>query len=176
MKRVMNIFPSTNQRLYPFDFYSWMRRHNPVAYDERNNIWGIFRYEDIQSVLGDYMTFSSGPHRSDSPILSSSDTNAALFQRPSLLQSDPPYHRTLRGVIASAFTPMIIAKLQSHIENIAHGMLNEVISKGKMDLIDDLAYPLPVTIIAELLGVPIEDRNFFFVDGQTQLYPQQEER
>jgi cytochrome P450 len=56
---------------------------------------------------------------------------------------------------------MMIAKLQPHIENIAHEMLNEVIAKGSMDLIDDLAYPLPVTIIAELLGVPIEDRNLF---------------
>jgi cytochrome P450 len=156
----MNIFPAPSQRLYPFDFYSEMRRLNPVAYDERNNIWGMFRYGDVQSVLGDYVTFSSGPQRSDS-VLSSTETAATPFQRPSLLQSDPPYHRTLRGVIASAFNPMIIAKLQPHIENIAHEMLNEVIAKGSMDLIDDLAYPLPVTIIAELLGVPIEDRNLF---------------
>jgi cytochrome P450 len=157
----MNIFPPTNQRLYPFDFYSRMRGLNPVVYDERNKIWGVFRYGDVQSVLGDYRTFSSAPQTSDSRISSSNDRGAAPFQRPSLLQSDPPYHRTLRGVIASAFTPIIIAKLESHIENIANEMLNEVILNGKMDLIDDLAYPLPVTIIAELLGVPIDDRNLF---------------
>jgi cytochrome P450 len=157
----MNIFPARNQRLYPFDFYSRMRVLNPIAYDERNNIWGVFRYGDVQTILGDYTTFSSAPQTSDSPISSSNDRDAAPFQRPSLLQSDPPYHRTLRGVIASAFTPIIIAKLESHIENIANEMLNEVILKGKMDLIDDLAYPLPVTIIAELLGVPIDDRNLF---------------
>lgn len=157
----MNIFPARNQRLYPFDFYSRMRGLNPIAYDERNNIWGVFRYGNVQSILGDYTTFSSAPQTSDSPISSSNDRDAAPFQRPSLLQSDPPYHRTLRGVIASAFTPIIIAKLESHIENIANEMLNEVILKGKMDLIDDLAYPLPVTIIAELLGVPIDDRNLF---------------
>ncbi len=161
MKRIMNIFPPTNQRLYPFDFYSRMRGLNPIAYDERNNIWGVFRYDDVQTILGDYTTFSSAPQTPDLPISSSNDRDAAPFQRPSLLQSDPPYHRTLRGVIASAFTPMMIAKLQPHIENIAHEMLNEVIAKGSMDLIDDLAYPLPVTIIAELLGVPIDDRNLF---------------
>jgi cytochrome P450 len=155
----MNIIPPPDQRLYPFEFYSQMRRLNPVVYDERNNIWGVFRYGDVQSVLVDYTTFSSGPQRS--LILSSSETNPVPFQRQSLLRSDPPYHRTLRGVVASAFTPMIIAKLEPHIENIAHEILNEVIAKGKMDLIDDLAYPLPVTIIAELLGVPIEDRNLF---------------
>jgi cytochrome P450 len=161
MKRIMNIFPPAHQRIYPFDFYSQMRGLNPIAYDERNNIWGVFRYGSVQSVLGDYTTFSSAPQTPDSPISSSNDREGAPFQRPSVLQSDPPYHRTLRGVIASAFTPIIIAKLESHIENIAHEMLNEVILKGKMDLIDDLAYPLPVTIIAELLGVPIDDRDLF---------------
>lgn len=157
----MNAFPPVNQRLYPFDFYSHMRRLNPVVYDEHSNVWGIFRYSDVQTVLGDYTRFSSGPQASDSPILSHSQSSVGAFQRPSLLQSDPPYHRILRGVIASAFTPMIIAKLEPHIENIAHEMLNEIIARGKMDLIDDLAYPLPVTIIAELLGVPLEDRDLF---------------
>ena len=161
----MNIFAPPDQRLYPFEFYARMRRLNPVVYDERKNIWGVFRYTDVHSILADYKTFSSGPQKLDSPSLSSSEahknTTAAAFQRPSLLQSDPPYHRILRGVIASAFTPMIIAKLEPHIENVAHETLNQVIEKGRMDLIDDLAYPLPVTIIAELLGVPIEDRYLF---------------
>ena len=159
----MNIFPPPDQRLYPFRFYAEMRRLNPVTYDERSNFWGVFRYSDVQNILGDYMTFSSAPPKLDS---TSNEKNrnanaAAAFQRPSLLQSDPPYHRTLRGVIASAFTPKIIAKLEPHIESIAHETLNKVIQKGSMDLIDDLAYPLPVTIIAELLGVPIEDRDLF---------------
>ena len=161
----MNIFAPPDQRLYPFEFYARMRRLNPVVYDERKNIWGVFRYTDVHSILADYKTFSSGPQKLDSSSLSSSEANknttAAAFQRPSLLQSDPPYHRILRGVIASAFTPMIIAKLEPHIENVANETLNQVIEKGRMDLIDDLAYPLPVTIIAELLGVPIEDRNLF---------------
>lgn len=161
----MNIFAPPDQRLYPFEFYASMRRLNPVVYDERNNVWGVFRYTDVQSILADYRTFSSVPQKLDSPSLSASEANknttAAAFQRPSLLQSDPPYHRILRGVIASAFNPMIIARLEPHIENVANETLNQVIEKGRMDLIDDLAYPLPVTIIAELLGVPIEDRDLF---------------
>ena len=161
----MNIFAPPDQRLYPFEFYARMRRFSPVVYDERKNVWGVFRYTDVHAILADYTTFSSAPQKLDSPSLSSSEANknttAAAFQRPSLLQSDPPYHRILRGVIASAFTPMIIAKLEPHIENVANETLNQVIEKGRMDLIDDLAYPLPVTIIAELLGVPIEDRNRF---------------
>ena len=161
----MNIFAPPDQRHNPFEFYASMRRLNPVVYDERNNVWGVFRYTDVQSILADYRTFSSAPQKLDSPSLSASEPNknttAAAFQRPSLLQSDPPYHRILRGVIASAFNPMIIARLEPHIENVANETLNQVIEKGRMDLIDDLAYPLPVTIIAELLGVPIEDRDLF---------------
>ena len=83
------------------------------------------------------------------------------FSRPSLLKSDPPYHRTLRGVVASAFTPMTISKLEPRIESVTHDLLNQVIEKGNIDLINDLAYPLPVTVIAELLDVPLQDRNTF---------------
>ncbi len=84
---------------------------------------------------------------------------------PSLLRTDPPYHRTLRGVVASAFTPMAISKLGPRIESITHDLLNQVIEKGNMDLISDLAYPLPVTVIAELLGIPLQDRDTFHVWG-----------
>jgi cytochrome P450 len=159
----MNIFPPPEQRLYPFRFYAEMRRLNPIAFDERNNFWGVFRYGDIHKILGDYVTFSSAPQKLDSPSTEKNQNadTAERFQRQNLVRSDPPYHRTLRCVIASAFTPTIIAKLEPHIEEIAHEMLNKVIQRGRMDLIEDLAYPLPVTIIAELLGVPIEDRDLF---------------
>jgi cytochrome P450 len=145
----MNIFPTPEQRLSPFEFYSAMRHLNPVVYDEANNVWGVFRYGDVQSILGDYVTFSSA------------NNTFSRSLRPGLLQSDPPYHRILRGVIASAFTPMIVAKLEPHIDKIANETLDGIIEKGRMDLIDDFAYPLPVTIIAELLGVPIKDRELF---------------
>jgi cytochrome P450 len=145
----MNIFPTPEQRLSPFEFYSTMRRLNPVVYDEANSVWGVFRYGDVQSILGDYVTFSSA------------NNTFSRSLRPGLLQSDPPYHRILRGVIASAFTPMIVAKLEPHIDKIANETLDGIIEKGRMDLIDDFAYPLPVTIIAELLGVPIKDRELF---------------
>jgi len=161
----MNTFPPTDQRLYPFEFYSQMRRLNPVVYDDRNKVWSVFRYRDLQTILGDYITFSSDPKRPNSSYSlfskANRSTNTTPTQRASLLQSDPPYHRILRSVIASAFTPIIVARLEPHIENIAHGMIDNVVKNGRMDLIDDLGYPLPVTIIAELLGVPIEDRNLF---------------
>jgi cytochrome P450 len=158
----MNIFPSPEQQLNPFQFYADMRHNNPVAYDNRNNVWGVFRYYDVQLILGDYTHFSSNPPPPKSDNLPNQGKEQKMpFTRPSLLKSDPPYHRMLRAVIASAFTPMAISKLESRIESITHDLVNQVIQKGNMDLINDLAYPLPVTVIAELLGVPVQDRNIF---------------
>ncbi|MBV9668028.1 MAG: cytochrome P450 [Nitrososphaeraceae archaeon] len=161
----MNIFPSPEQSLSPFQFYADMRHNNPVAYDDRNNIWGVFRYYDVQSILGDYMHFSSAAPPTKLNDLSKEvkdgEDQKMQFSRPSLLRSDPPYHRALRAVVASAFTPTTISKLEPRIESITHDLLNHVIEKGNMDLINDLAYPLPVTVIAELLGVPLQDRDTF---------------
>jgi cytochrome P450 len=61
MNKIMNIFPSPEQRLFPFQFYADMRHNNPVAHDDRNNVWAVFRYYDVQSILGDYAHFSSAP-------------------------------------------------------------------------------------------------------------------
>jgi cytochrome P450 len=158
----MNIFPSPEQQLNPFQFYADMRHNNPVAYDNRNNVWGVFRYYDVQLILGDYTHFSSNPPPPKSDNLPNQGKEQKMpFTRPSLLKSDPPYHRMLRAVIASAFTPMAISKLEPRIESITHDLVNQIIQKGNMDLINDLAYPLPVTVIAELLGVPVQDRNIF---------------
>jgi cytochrome P450 len=137
----MNIFPSPEQQLNPFQFYADMRHNNPVAYDDRNNVWGVFRYYDVQFILGDYTHFSSNPPRSppkSDNIQDQEKEQKMPFTRTSLLKSDPPYHRTLRGVIASAFTPMAISKLEPRIESITHDLVNQVIQKGNMDLINNL--------------------------------------
>ena len=88
IKRLMNIFAPPDQRHNPFEFYASMRRLNPVVYDERNNVWGVFRYTDVQSILADYRTFSSAPQKLDSPSLSASEPNknttACRFPAPKL--------------------------------------------------------------------------------------------
>jgi cytochrome P450 len=165
----VNVFPSAEQRLNPFQFYADMRHNNPVAFDDRNNMWAVFRYYDVQSILGDYAHFSSGVPVPPSTLNNNlpkegneeEKEQKMPFSRSSLGKSDPPYHRTLRAVVASAFTPMTISKLEPRIESTTYDLLNQVIEKGNMDLINDLSYPIPVTVIAELLGVPLQDRNTF---------------
>ena len=155
----MNIYPPVEQRFSPFEFYSLMRKNNPIAFDEGNKQWGLYRYSDIEKILRDPIKFSSkfGPFQVPEEYQEN-------LNRPSLLNSDPPYHRKLRSIVDTLFVPIEISKLEPRIENIANTLIDNIIEKGNnntMDLVTDFAYPLPATVIAELLGVPSEDQDTF---------------
>ena len=164
----MNVFPPPDQMLNPFPFYAQMRKFHPIVYDDKNKVWGIFRYDDIQSVLTNYKHFSSDFQKliniQQLEMEQQEQNNKQQgpeSERRSILTSEPPYHNKLRSVISSAFTSTTIGTLRPRIEEISHDMIDKVIEKGSMDLINDLAYPLPVTVIAELLGIPSDDRDTF---------------
>ena len=78
-----------------------------------------------------------------------------------LITSDPPLHKQLYNQISSSFNSNIISELEYRINEIAKEMLNLVIENGHMDLVTDLAYPLPIRVIAELLGIPHEDHRLY---------------
>ena len=80
---------------------------------------------------------------------------------PSMLFVDPPDHTRLRTLVNKAFTPPAIARLRARVEELVDELLDRTAGAGKMDLVDDLAYPLPVTVICELFGVPPADRERF---------------
>jgi cytochrome P450 len=132
-----------------------MRKNNPVEYNEKSDLWNVYRYNDAKMILTNYVDFSSDFTKS--LAMQYPDRN---FRR-SLLSSDPPVHRYLRNMISSAFTAASIESLEPRIKNITNEMIDRVIDKGSMDLVRDLSYPLPVTVIAELLGIPSEDRDTF---------------
>jgi cytochrome P450 len=154
----MNIYPQIEQRFSPFEFYSTMRKNNPIVFDEQNRQWALYRYSDIEKILQDPIKFSSKFELFRVPPEYRENLN-----RPSLLNTDPPYHRKLRSIVDTLFVPMEISRLGSRIENIANNLIDKIIEKGSatMDLITDFAYPLPATVIAELLGVPSEDQDLF---------------
>ncbi|HZR41909.1 MAG TPA: cytochrome P450 [Ktedonobacteraceae bacterium] len=134
----------------PLEWYHQMRDSNPVYYDARLKRWHVFRYDDALHVLNDPVTFSSEP------------TPESMQPRlPSILGLDEPRHRQLRSIVSQAFTPRMIAQLAPRIAEITNQLLDTVIPRGEMDPLQDLAYPLPITIIAELLGVPPEEQNTF---------------
>ena len=154
----MDIYPPIDQRFSPFEFYSSMRKNNPVVYDDKNEQWGLYRYSDIEEILRDPLKFSS----KFGPFLVPQEFQKNL-NRPSILNSDPPYHRKLRSIVDTLFVPIEISKLGPRIEDIANGLIDNIVEKGNttMDIVTDFAYPLPATVIAELLGVPSEDQDTF---------------
>ena len=162
----MEIYPPIEQRFSPFDFYSSMRKNNPIVFDEENERWGVYRYNDIEKILRDHSRFSSKFGPLDLPLGIPPEYEENIH-RPILINSDPPYHRKLRSIVDTLFVPIEISKLAPRIENIVNELIDKIIEKNNntttstMDLISDFAYPLPATVIAELLGVPFEDRDTY---------------
>lgn len=140
------------------DHFSWlaqMRRTAPVFVDPRSGVISVFRYDDTQRVLSDYASFSS-----ERGVHAPSEENAIGA---SLISSDPPRHRKLRNLVTQAFTPRAVAQLEPRITAIIAGLLDRLSAHGRtqVDFIEEFAVPLPVTVIAEMLGVPTERRVDF---------------
>ena len=141
---------------YPYPFYSVARRFRPVVNVSQYKLWLVFGYDDTKRVLTEHATFSS-----DFGRMAGADALQDPQMRAALISSDPPVHTKLRGLVTRAFTARAVSSLEPRIESLTHGMLDRVIETGRMDLIDDLAYPLPVVVISEMLGIPAKDRDQF---------------
>lgn len=148
-------FAAANEHpLDPFPHYERMRQAAPVFHDDQSGSWHVFRYDDVQRVLSEYARFSSRMGGDDP-----SETGQ-LFAS-SLITADPPRHRQLRSLVTQAFTPKAVDGLAPRISQLTEELLEGIASLGTADLIQELAYPLPVIVISELMGVPAEDRDRF---------------
>ncbi|ABK03359.1 cytochrome P450 [Arthrobacter sp. FB24] len=148
-------FAAANENpLDPFPYYERMREAAPVFHDEQSGSWHVFRYDDVQRVLSEYATFSSRMGGDDP-----SETGQ-LFAS-SLITTDPPRHRHLRSLVTQAFTPKAVDALAPRISELTEELLDGIVSRGGADLIEELAYPLPVIVISELMGIPADDRDRF---------------
>ncbi|MBO0781718.1 MAG: cytochrome P450 [Ktedonobacteraceae bacterium] len=152
----MQTKPNREEISATYGWYRQMRETQPVFFDQNVQGWHLFRYEDVARVLSDHATFSSD----ESNFLPPEYRNATPISS-SLLRMDPPRHRKLRNLVSQAFTPRMVAHMEERITEITNGLLDQVQTAGEMDVIRDLAYPLPVTVIAELLGIPAERREEF---------------
>ncbi len=114
----------------------------------------VFRHADAMSVLSDPVTFSSD----FAALAPAEDPDVPSFTEAALTMLDPPRHRQLRGLVSGAFTPRVTAGLEPRIEAVAESLLDAVTGREELDLVADLAHPLPVIVIAELLGIPASDR------------------
>ncbi|MGH9266106.1 MAG: cytochrome P450 [Acidimicrobiales bacterium] len=146
-------------RSNPYPIYHFIRGHEPVHHAPDGS-WVLTRYDHSAALLRD-PRFSTNPAR----LTEGPDTSAMgpIRQVGSSLMMflDPPDHTRLRSLVGQAFTPRMVESLRPRIQLLVDELLDAVVEQGEMDVLADLAYPLPTVVICELLGVPPDDRERF---------------
>jgi cytochrome P450 len=148
----------------PFPVYRALHENQPIV-DTGQNVWILSRYDDCHAALRDsrlsveprssstYHDFLELSGRAGSPL-------QELIEELMLFR-DPPDHTRLRGLVQKAFSPRRIEQMRPRVETVAHRLLDELAPRGEMELMADFAYPLPIVVIAEMLGIPSEDQDRF---------------
>jgi cytochrome P450 len=148
---------------YPYDAYAELRAGPPVTFFEPTNQWLVPRFDDVNALLRDrrlgrtYLHVATHEEMGRPP----DPEHLAPFWhviRNGMLDREPPDHTRLRRLVSAAFTPRRVAELKPTVERLAGDLASAFVANGGGDLIADVAEPLPVTVIAELLGIPHADR------------------
>lgn len=148
----------------PYPHFKRMREEAPVYWSEKGKQWMLTRYEDVHGVLKD-MSYEKRLQRWQqvNPLVKMLPPVSSLLKSREnwMLNMDPPDHTRIRSLVNKAFTPNMVNQMRSHIKDIAHELIDKFEKKSEFDLVSDFAFPLPVTVIAEMLGVPSSDRDKF---------------
>jgi cytochrome P450 len=136
----------------PYPFYRRLREQDPV-HRSALGFWVLTRYDDCVAVLRDQRFGREEFQQMLSAVYGGEDSDRLPR---SMLFRDPPDHTRLRALVSKAFTPRTIEAMREHIQEIVERLLDRALAQGGMDVIEDLAYPLPVTVICEMLGVPVD--------------------
>ncbi|MGH3241861.1 MAG: cytochrome P450 [Spirillospora sp.] len=143
---------------------AWLRDNDPVHWHRDPNegvpgFWAVTRHEDVVRVSRNADPYSS--HERTAMFEEFTDDDIALYGQMMLFQ-DPPDHTRLRAMVNKGFTPRMIGKLQDHVREICHRLIDEAAPLGECDFVEHFAAPLPLYTICELLGAPLEDRQKVF--------------
>ena len=152
-------------RANPYPFYEQLREQDPVHWDEVLGFWVLTRYADNEFVYTDgRFSRAQGLMRGYERLPQSGQEIAepvyCSFAQ-TMFYADPPYHTRLRGLVNKAFTPRAVEGMRPAIQRITDELLDKAQAEGRMDVIHDLAYPLPILVITEMLGLPAADRLQF---------------
>ena len=132
-------------RRNPFPIHHLLRSMAPLFYEPHTDAWVIFDYENVKLALTDQARFSSDM------------TRAGRGNPEWIIFMDPPRQARLRGLISRAFTPRAVAELEPRIRALSTSLLDDVAERGEMDLVGQYATPLPMMVIAEMIGIPTEE-------------------
>jgi cytochrome P450 family 142 subfamily A polypeptide 1 len=139
----------TDSSLYagdPYPVYRWLRENAPVYWDDASRLWVLSRHDDVVHVSKTAATFCAGRGvlpESDAPV--------------SIVCMDDPRHQRLRKLVNRGFTPRMVDLLEPRVRELARELVDVVAARGACDLVNDVAVPLPLYIIAEMLGIRRED-------------------
>ncbi|MEY2461676.1 MAG: cholest-4-en-3-one 26-monooxygenase, partial [Acidimicrobiaceae bacterium] len=132
----------------PREAYRWLRENAPVYFDENSGLWGIATYDGVLAAERDAQTFSSaGGSRPDTGPL------------PWMIDLDGAAHSKRRKLVSRGFTPGRVDAVKPHLREICDDLIDRVCERGECDFVHDLAAPLPMIVIGDMLGVPADDRD-----------------
>ncbi|MHB8330176.1 MAG: cytochrome P450 family protein, partial [Acidimicrobiales bacterium] len=146
----------------PHRWFAELRRQAPVWWHEEADgpgFWCVTKYDDCVTVNRDYEHFSSAKRAT---LMWEMPDEALEQQRLMMLNMDPPLHTRYRRLVNKGFTPRMVAQLEQTIHETADDIIDAVIEKGECDFVTDISAELPLVVIADLLGVPQEDRHNMF--------------
>src|SRR4051795_9087833 len=148
--------PASFSRGQPHEQFAWLRANAPVyrhPEPDGPGFWAVTRYDDVRAIGRDPETYSSEP-----TIMIPDDAGGLeLGDHKMMLTSDPPYHTRLRRIINREFTPKSAERMRSRIQELAAKIVDAVIERGECDFMADIAGEIPSYVIAELMGIPLED-------------------
>lgn len=155
---------SPEQLRDPFPTIARAHQEKPVFFSEAFDLWVVTRYEDIWTILKDTDRFTSSSSTSvgtETPAEVKAVLAEGYGEVDTLVTNDPPVHTRFRSLVNKAFTPRRVAEREPHIRDIANSLIDGFVDDGRVDIATRFAMPLPMTVIAEILGVPPSDMDDF---------------
>ncbi|MEM9731048.1 MAG: cytochrome P450 [Myxococcota bacterium] len=132
----------------PYEMYDYFLEHEPIYFDEKNGLWEVFRYDDVVRILRDPETFISGE-----------GIRPNIPGDPGMIYQDGEIHNKQRALVSSAFTPRQMRRMEERVREIVGELVAAMLSSDEVDIVRDLAAPLPLRLISDMLGTPEDKRD-----------------
>ncbi|WNC13038.1 cytochrome P450 [Brevibacillus brevis] len=153
-------FTTKSEEFSPYAWYQKMLAENPIYYHPGTDTWNVFKYEDVKRVLTDYHLFSNRRTRTLINVGVGTE-EANIPNRINIINTDPPEHRKARSLLSAAFTPRSLKAWEPRIQQVVHDLIRDMGDKSELDIVKEFTTPLPIIIMADLLGVPHRDKLLF---------------
>ncbi|WP_042346539.1 cytochrome P450 [Bacillus massiliigorillae] len=153
-------FQSRTEEYFPIGWYKKMLQKKSVVYHEETNTWNAFKYDDVKLVLSNHEFFSSEGDRT-TIFVGDSKKHERTSPLTSITTIDPPQHRKSRSLLAAAFTPRSLKEWEPRIQQLANELVDHINGNEVVNIVEALAAPFPSLVIADLFGVPVQNRKQF---------------